>query len=131
MRKTVLALAVVAAAASASPASAERPCLQFGRIYNWKVINDRMLIVEDETHKKFRLKLIGACTNLRFHENLGFESPGGSFLSCLSPGDEVVTREFGTGRQDCAITHIDAYTPEMEQADKAAAQAAKDQRSGY
>ena len=130
MRKTVLILAL-AVAASTSPAAAERACLQFGRIYNWNVINDRTLIVEDETHKKFRLKLIGGCANLKFHESLGFESPGSTAISCLSPGDEVVTREFATGRQDCAITHIETYTPEMERADKAAAQAAKDQRSGY
>jgi uncharacterized protein DUF6491 len=130
MRKVLLALTAATALIS-SPAFAERACLQFGNIYNWKPLNNRTLIVEDDWHKKFKLKLIGVCNNLNFHERLAFRSRGALALSCLSPGDEVITREFGTGFEKCAITSIEAYTPEMEAADKAAAQAAKEQRQGY
>ena len=130
MKLSVFALAALVVA-SASPASADRPCLQFGYIYNWTALNDRTLIVEDNWHKKFKLKLIGACSNLKFHEQLAFRSPGSLELSCLAPGDDVITREFGTGPQRCAVTTIETYTPEMERADRAAAQAAKEQRSGY
>jgi hypothetical protein len=130
MRKFVLVLAL-AAAAGTSPASAARVCLEVGHIYNWSAIDDRTLIVEDDWHKKFRLKLIGVCSNLKFHESLAFKSPGSLDISCLSPGDEVITREFGMGPEHCGVTRIEAYTPEMERADKAAAQAAKDRRSNY
>jgi hypothetical protein len=130
MTKFGLAFALAAAmAAVTSTASAERACLRFGQIYDWKAINDRTLIVEDDSHKKFRLGLIGTCSNLKFHERLAFKSPGSLEISCLSPGDEVISHEFGPQR--CAITRIEAYTPEMERADRAAAQAAKDQRGGY
>jgi hypothetical protein len=130
MKKWIMAFAALTAA-GASPAWADRPCLEFGYIYSWKAITDRTLIVEDNWHKKFKLKLIGVCNNLKFHERLAFRSPGATDLTCLSPGDEVITREFGTGFERCAVTSIEAYTPDMEKADKAAAQAAKDQRSGY
>lgn len=124
MRTTLLAgLALVTVISS--PALAQRACLQVGQIYNWNALDDKTLIVEDNRHKKFKLKLIGTCYNLKFHEALAFKSVGGIGISCLTPGDDVITRNFGTGPTRCAITSIDAYTPEMEAADKAAAAAAK------
>jgi uncharacterized protein DUF6491 len=129
MRKVLLAIAVLAST-TAAPAKADRACLKFGYIYNWNALNSRTLIVEDEWHKKFKLGLIGICNNINYHERLAFESRGSLALSCLSPGDEVITREFGTGPSKCAITSIEAYTPEMEAADRAA-RAAKDHRQGY
>ena len=130
MRKALLALAVLASA-TATPAMADRACLRFGYIYNWNALNTRTLIVEDESHKKFKLGLIGICDNIRYHERLAFQSRGSLGISCLEPGDAVITREFGIGPSKCAITSIEAYTPQMEAADKAAAHAAKDQRQGY
>jgi hypothetical protein len=130
MKMWIMAAAVLGIV-GASPAWAGRPCLEVGYIYTWNAINDRTLIVEDDWHKKFKLKLIGACQNLKFHERLAFKSRGATELTCLSPGDDVITREFGTGFERCAVTNIEAYTPDMEKTDKAAAQAAKDQRGGY
>jgi hypothetical protein len=117
MKRSVLALTAFVAL-SASPALADRPCLQFGHIWNWKPLNRSTLVVEDDDHKKFRLKLIGVCENLDYHERLAFQSRGSFAISCLSPGDEVITRDFGDVNR-CAVTRIEAYTPEMEQADKA------------
>lgn len=133
MRKALLAFAFLTSAIAATPAMADRACLRFGYIWNWNALDRRTLIVEDQWHKKFKLGLIGICDNIRFHERLAFKSRGSLALSCLSPGDEVITREFGPGPgpQRCAITSIQAYTPEMEAADKAAARAAKEQRQGY
>lgn len=127
MRKTILAAASLAALATPVAALADdnRACLRVGFVYNWDVQNDKTLIVEDEWHKKFKVDLMGYCTNLPWHERLAFKSIGGTDLSCLGPGDEVITREFGTGVQRCAIRHISVYTKEMEAADKAA-KAAKD-----
>jgi hypothetical protein len=118
-------------AASATPAWADNACLQFGYIRNWTALNDRTLIVEDDARKKFKLKLIGVCSDLDYHEQLAFKSRGSLSISCLSPGDQVITRGFGIGPERCAITSIQNYTPEMEQMDKAAAKAAKEERKGY
>jgi hypothetical protein len=130
MKMSVVGLGALALV-SAQPALAFRPCLRVGEIYNWNALNDRTLVVEDDFHKKFKLQLIGVCSNLKFHEALAFRSIGGLAISCLEPGDQVIERDFATGPERCSITKIDAYTPDMEKADKAAAQAAKDQRSSY
>jgi hypothetical protein len=120
MHKTILALAVLGALLPLTASADDNACLRFGYIYNWHVVNDKTLIVEDNWHKKFKVDLMGLCTNLNYHEHLGFKSFGGMRLSCITPGDEVITRDFGTGPGHCAITHITAYTPAMEAADKAA-----------
>jgi hypothetical protein len=124
MRKTILTVAALAAL-SPQAASAYGDCLRVGYVHNWTAKDDRTLIVEDDWRKKFKLQLMGYCTNLPWHERLAFKAFGGTELSCLTPGDEVITREFGTGVQRCVIRHIDEYTPDMEKADKAAAEAAK------
>lgn len=121
MKRILISAAFLCAAIS--PALAQRPCLQIGQIYNWKAINDKTLIVEDYSHQKFKLNLIGTCYDLTFHERLAFKSIGGMAISCLTPGDEVISRNFGMGPTRCSITKIEAYTPAMEQADKAAAAA--------
>jgi len=129
--KKALLLAAAFAALAPTTANADRPCLQYGWIYNWKAISDKTLMVEDYHHRKFRLSMIGMCNNLQFHEALQFKSRGALSLSCLQPGDEVISRDFGIGPSRCAITRIEYYTPEMEQADRAAMHAARDRRGGY
>ena len=123
--KKALLLAAALVALAPTAAVAERPCIEFGWIYSWKDINDKTLIVEDYSHRKYRLSLIGTCYNLRYYQQLGFKSRGALSLTCLSPGDEVIQRDYGFGGGPgggrCAITHIDYYTPEMEAADRAAA----------
>ena len=129
MRKAILATAALAALASPVSAGADdsKACLRVGYVRNWDVQNDKTLIVEDDWRKKYKVELMGYCTNLPWHERLAFKSIGGSQLSCLGVGDQVITREFGSGVQRCVIRRITAYTKEMEDADKAA-KAAKDDR---
>ncbi len=124
--KRALLLAAALAAFAPAAAAADRPCLQFGWIYNWKPVANRILMVEDYSHRRYRLSLIGTCYNLAYYQSLGFKSRGALSISCLQPGDEVIQRDFGYGGGGglygrCAITHIDYYTPEMEAADRAAA----------
>lgn len=130
MRKTVLAAAALAAlgrvSAAAQPTSTEpapRACLRFGEIYSWNAPDNYTLIVEDNLHKKFRVRLMSYCPNVTFKERVGFRSPGSMDLSCMSPGDDVIVNQFGAGPQRCPISSITAYTPAMEKADKAAAAA--------
>ncbi len=86
--------------------------------------------VEDNWHRKFKLTLFAPCQNLPFHQRLAIKTFGETALSCVSRGDEILS---GTeiGPQTCPITKIEAYTPEMEKADKAATAAAKPQRIRY
>jgi len=122
MRKIILLAAGLAGLVSA-PALANPACLEFGEIYNWKVTDDKTLIVEDNFHNRFKVGLMGTCPGISFKERVGFKSPDAMRLSCLGPGDEVVIHNFGTGGQVCPIRTIVAYTPDMEKADQAAAAA--------
>jgi hypothetical protein len=118
--KTIFALTLAAAAAFGSvPASADTACLQQAQIYSWKALSNRVLVVEDNFHKKFKLTLMAPCERLLFHERLGFKTFSNSALACVSKGDQVIS---GTsiGPQHCPISTIELYTPEMEKADKAA-----------
>ena len=125
MKKVVLAAAAVLTLVTSPALAQQRACLRIGDIYNWNALDDKTLIVEDNWHKKFKLKLIGTCYGLKFHERLAFKSNGALAISCLSPGDSVIQRDFAMGASRCAITSIDNYTPDMEAADKAAAAAKK------
>jgi hypothetical protein len=123
--KTKLLLIAGLAAIACTPALANPTCLQIGQIYNWKVLDDKTLIVDDEFHNRFKLQLLGSCPNLSFKERVGFKSLGASQMSCLSRGDDVVVNNFGSGGQMCPIREIVPYTPDMEKADMAAAAAKK------
>ena len=130
MRRLLIAAAALLPLLSQA-AWAQRNCLEVGQISSWKVLNDKTLVVEDNFRQKFKLKLIGFCSNLNYHERLAFRSIGGLDISCLQPGDQVIDHSFGTGREVCSITKISPYTREMEQADKAAAADASQERHGY
>ena len=119
MKKSVL-FASALTALIPTAALAQHPCLVENQIWNWHAINDKTLIVENVQHQKYRLKLIGTCQNLAFHEHLAFKSVGGFGISCLTKGDLVLTHEIGTGLATCAITQIDPYTPDMAASDRAA-----------
>lgn len=122
-----LATAAVFFALAATPVSASPACLELGLVWNYKALNDKTLIVEDEAHRKFKLTLMGHCPNLPYKLRLGFKVFGGTELSCISKGDEVISRDLGLPYR-CPITDIVPYTPAMENADKAAAAAAKAQQ---
>ena len=94
-------------------------CLQVGRIWSWRAPDNRTLIIESDTHKKYKIDLMGYCPGLTFKETIGLRSPGGSYLSCVSPGDTVFFHDVGMSMR-CVINKIAPYTAEMEKADKAA-----------
>jgi hypothetical protein len=103
-------------------------CLELGRIWSWKVIDNKTLIVEDDTHQKFKMSLMGFCPDLQFKERIAFKSVGGSELSCLGMGDYVLAHDIAIPDR-CPITSVVPYTPQMEAADKAAAAAKTQQDS--
>jgi hypothetical protein len=111
-------VATVMLASVASALASDKPCLRVGYIHNWEAASDKVIIVEDDWRKKFRLSLIGVCNDLKYHYVLSFRAIGGTALTCLSVGDQVISHEFGIGREPCTVTQIEAYTPEMESTDR-------------
>jgi len=131
MKKALLLVAVLVAIAPAS-AEAQRACLRAGYIRNWEAVNEKTIIVENDWSGKFRVGLKGACHDIKFHRPLSFKVFGGDDLSCVQVGDQVISHDFNEGPlQRCIVTHIETYTPEMEKADHAGAQPARDERGGY
>lgn len=126
MTKTRILMAALAALAAAPAAAdqaakpeAPQACLQIGRIWSWNAPDNRTLIVENDTHQKFKLDLMGYCPGLTFKEALAFRSIGGMYLSCITPGDVVFFHDVGMETR-CVISKVSAYTPAMEKSDKEA-----------
>ena len=115
-------------ALGSGPALAAPACLELGRIWNWKVLDNKTLIVEDDMHQKFKMSLMGYCPDLAFKERIAFKSVGGMELSCLGTGDYVLAHEVAIPDR-CPISSVVPYTPAMEAADKAAAAAKVQQES--
>jgi len=67
-------------------------CLRVSDIENWRVIDNRQLIVFGR-HKEdaWHLKLFAACTDLGISETVAFRARGTNLL-CGDPGDEIITR---------------------------------------
>lgn len=122
MRTAILILAGLLASAM-TPALAQPRCLELSQIWSWKALDNKTLIVEDNYRQKFKVSLMTYCPDLTFKENLGFKAFGGTGLSCVSKGDDVIDRDYPMGAFRCPVSNIVPYTPEMEKADKAAAAA--------
>ncbi len=110
MRKTIFLAATAAVLLTAAPAFAEPAvCIQRDNIRNWSSVDDKHLVLEDYHHTRALLTLIGTCSNFKFHETIAIKSPGSTGLSCISNGDDVITRDLGmTGR--CGIVKIEPYS---------------------
>ncbi len=119
MKRAVFVAFVVAMSAGA--AQADNGCLQIGRIWSWKPLDKRTLIVEDELHQKFKIGLAGFCPALPYKLSLGFKSNGAlSGLDCLRKGNEVISHDIGIP-YTCPVMSVIPYTPAMERTDQAAA----------
>jgi hypothetical protein len=108
MKKTfLLALAFTGIATSALARPAV--CIRQDDISNWTSLNDKQIVLENYQHQKALLKLIGTCSGFKFTDRLEIRSPGAMGISCISPGDDIVTRQSGFhGR--CSVVSIEPYT---------------------
>lgn len=108
MKLTPIILAALASVLSAASAAAqEKVCLQNNRIWSWDVINERTLLVEDVTHKKFVVHLTGGCVGLD-NSRLVLAFRTATHLGCMGQGDKVMYREPTLGRMSCIVTGVDA-----------------------
>jgi hypothetical protein len=89
-------------------------CLQNNRIWSWRVINERTLIVADIQNRPFLVRLSGGCVGLtnatlrlafRTHTNLG----------CLERGDSVSFRAPALGRMSCFVNEVEPYAPHPDE----------------
>ncbi len=76
----MLSLITSIAAALAPAPEARIPFTDHGGIYNWRVLDDRTVLIQSVTHQWYKATLLSPCIDLPFAERLGFESnPDGSF----------------------------------------------------
>ena len=74
-----------------APARAAR-CFRVSTIDNWRVIDDRQLVVYGPGRgEAWHLQLFAPCQGLRFTETLGFRASGTDRI-CGDPGDSVLWR---------------------------------------
>jgi hypothetical protein len=76
-----MALADEPTGTPSTPAAAEARIAFSGRnIWNWQVIDNRTVLIETNSHKWYKAKLLSSCINLPFAERVGFKSNAdGSF----------------------------------------------------
>ena len=67
-------------------------CLRVSDIENWRVIDNRQLVVFGRRRDEaWHLKLFSSCNDLGFSETIAFRARGMDLL-CGDAGDEIVTR---------------------------------------
>jgi hypothetical protein len=81
-------------------------CFRVSTIDNWRVIDERQLVVYGPGRSAaWHLRLFAPCQGLRFTETLGFRAAGTDWI-CGDPGDIVVWRE-----NRCAISAVRPVSP--------------------
>jgi len=104
----------------------EPACLRERNLYDFKPVpGNRSLVVIDQARQRYRVNFMGVCYNLQYHLGIGFKTHGAGSLSCISKGDSVLVRDAVTPGP-CIIKDVEYQTAAMDQADAAAAQAAKE-----
>ena len=70
------------AAAAAAPEPAAEVQIPFAKhsIWNWQVVDDKTVLIQDQGRRWYKATLFGTCVNLSFANQIGFDSsPGGTF----------------------------------------------------
>jgi len=107
------------------PIPNEPACLRPINLYDFKPVpGNRSLVVIDQSRQRYRVNFMGICYNLQYHLGVGFKSRGAGNLSCITKGDEVIVRDAVTPAP-CIIKDVQYQTVALDQADAAAAAAAK------
>jgi len=107
------------------PIPNEPACLRPINLYDFKPVpGNRSLIVIDQSRQRYRVNFMGVCYNLQYHLGVAFKTRGAGNLSCVSKGDSVIVRDQVTPGP-CIIKDVQYQTVALDQADAAAAAAAK------
>ena len=77
---------------SETPQPRTERCLRISDIDNWRVVDNRQLVVYGQRKDDaWHLRLFASCTDLSFSETVAFRARGSTLL-CGDPGDEIITR---------------------------------------
>lgn len=116
MKKTItvvaaslLAATVLAAPATIATAQPERACLQNNRIWSWRALDDRTLVVTDRNYRPFLVRLGGGCIGLGNNPTMQLQFRTWLNLSCLKRGDEVRVFDRALGRLNCFVQDVQPY----------------------
>ena len=94
-----------------TPASFERvdnACLPNNRIWGWRVLDERTLVVNDLGNRPFLVRMSGGCVGLT-NANIAIAFRTSTRLGCLRRGDEVIFRDRTLGVQSCFVTDVEPY----------------------
>jgi hypothetical protein len=116
MKRLICAILATIAALSAPSAFAQPAqlpngqCLQQNRVYGWKVIDDRTLIVTDRSNRQYKVSLAPGCRDLKWPMRLGFSAGTGFGLSCVERHSFLLVPPNGPDiAQRCLIEDVQPY----------------------
>jgi Family of unknown function (DUF6491) len=67
-------------AAAAAPAPEVQIPFANRNLWNWKVVDDQTVLIQDQSRRWYKATLFGHCINLPFADRIAFDSnPGGTF----------------------------------------------------
>jgi hypothetical protein len=100
----------VASALEKEPPREQKACLQNNRIWSWRVINERTLIIADRENRPFLVRLTGGCVGLT-NATLRLAFRTTTHLGCLEHGDHVSFRAPVLGPMSCTVTQVQPFAP--------------------
>jgi hypothetical protein len=83
-------------------------CLANNRIWGWRVLDERTLIVNDYYNRPFLVRLSGGCVGLT-NASISIAFRTSTRLGCLRRGDSVMFREPTLGGESCFVTNVEPY----------------------
>lgn len=107
----------------AQPAKKSDVCLRYSDVDGWGTRDKKTMVVSDRFNRKYLVGLSGLCDDIDFALGAGFRAPAGANIGCVSRGDRLVMVGGGVsrvGNNTCWVNKIQAYTKEMQAADRLA-----------
>ncbi len=124
MRIKLFLAALVLAAAAVPAHAASDVCLRHRDVDGWGARDNHSVVVNDRFGRKYLLTLSGLCSDLNYAFGMGIRAFGGVNMdTCVERGDHIVMRGGGVGpvpNNTCWVQKVQAYTKDMEQADRVA-----------
>jgi hypothetical protein len=102
------ALTLSSAAPPTAFAADERACLQNNRIWGWRALDQRTLLLTDINNRRFLVRLSGGCIGLN-DAIFALQVRTTTNLGCLMRGDRVSYRAPALGEMSCFVQDVEPY----------------------
>jgi hypothetical protein len=77
---SLVMLGMVSAAAAAAAAAEAQIAFAKRNIWNWQVVDDQTVLIQDQSRRWYKATLFGRCIDLPFADRIAFDSsPSGTF----------------------------------------------------